>query len=249
MSATNRAIVSAFAAVLLAAAASGGTIALYIAVGLLIAAFAYGWPVLLDLPWKWGSRGVLALTGVGTLMTGYTLDSGIAALPLVIAVGLLMAFISEMLRRDGRLRLVESLIGVVSGVVIVASAGGWLATAQDANGVALVIAAAACLAVASAVSGALPWHGWLNVAVTVAAAATVGVAISAALPDLAVAHGAWAGLVAGILIAALGVLFDQLPQLRRRTDALAAAVAPVLIGGMLIYIVAAIINPSIEILT
>lgn len=246
MSAANRAIGTAVVAVLLAVAAFGGAIALLLATGILIAAFSYGWPTMLDLPWLWGSRIVLALTGVGTLMTAYTLESGIAALPFVIAVGLIMAFISEMLRRDGRLRLVESLCGVVGGVVIVACAGGWLATAQDADGEALVIATAACLAAASAVSGALPWRGWLNLAATVAAGVLAGTAIAAALPNIEVAHGAWAGLVAGILIASLTVLFDQIPQLGRRSDAFAAIMVPVLIGGMLIYIVAAILSPAVQ---
>lgn len=249
MSAANRAISSAVAAVLMAVAAFLGTLPLFIATALVMAVFAYGWPELLDLPSKWGSRIVLGLTGLGTLIASYTLDSGISALPFVVVVGVVMAFISEMLRTDGRLHLVQSLVGVVGGVVVMASAGGWLATAQDANGVALVVAAAACLAAASAVSGALPWHGWLNVVLTVVVAVGAGAAFSAALPHLSVVHGAWAGLVAGILIAALFVLFDQVSELDRPIDALAAAMVPVLIGGMLIYIVAAIINPSVSVLT
>lgn len=245
MSPANRAISTAGAAVLLAVAAFGGPVTLLIATALLIGAFAYGWPTLLDLPWLRGSRIVLALTGIGTLVTAYTLDAGIAALPFVIAVGLILAFISEMLRGDGRLRIVESLCGAVGGVVIVACAGGWLATAQDADGEALVIASAACLAGASAVSGALPWRGWLNVASTVLAGVLVGAGVSAVLPNIEIAHGAWAGLVAGILIAALFVLFDQVPGLRRWPAALAAIMVPVLIGGMLIYIVGAILSPTV----
>lgn len=244
MSTGTRSISTAAAAVLLALAAFIGQVPLVIISTFVIGAFAYGWPGLLESPWPWGSRIVLALTGIGTLMTALTLDSGITALPFVIAVGVIMAFISEMLRGDGRTRIVESLCGVVGGVVIVACAGGWLATASDSDGAALVVTAAACLAAGSAVSGALPWRGWLNVVLTVATATAVGVGLGALLPDLQLAHGAWAGLVAGILIAALFVLFDQIPQLKRRSGALAAVMAPVLIGGMLIYIVGAILSPT-----
>ena len=241
VSAAGRAVLTAAIAVLLAVGAYLGTVPLLAISVVLVLAFAYGWPTLLGLPWLWGSRVVIALAGIGAVIAGTISDGDVGGLAFIVAIGVILAFVSEMLRRDGRARLVESLCGAVGGVVGVVCVGGWLAAANSVQGTALVVTAAACLAAAAAVSVAVPLPDVLNAILTTVAAGAAGVGISALLPHIGASQGLWAGLVAGVLVAAFHVLFDRLIDIRRPTVAIAAAVVPVLVGGMLIYIVGTIV--------
>ncbi|MEK8227511.1 hypothetical protein NKG05_17520 [Oerskovia sp. M15] len=106
---------------------------------------------------------------------------------------------------------------------------GWIATDRTDAGAALVVTCAATLAVSSAVS-ALPLSGWWGSIVTVAAAVAAGGALGAVLPEVETTNGLWTGAVAGMLVAALHALFDQLPALERRAASVAAIVLPVTVG-------------------
>jgi hypothetical protein len=242
MTNSTRAVLTSLLAAAFAVAATLGAAPLTLLTLAVVGLFAYGWPVLLDLPWRAGASTVLALTGAGAVeAVRLAPQAGLRDLPLVVAIGLILAFVREVLRRDGRIRLVESLSAMVAGVVIVVAGAGWLAAAQDAGGESLVVTSATCLAVAAAVSAALPWRGWLNVGLTTGAALLAGAGVAAALPALGALQGAWGGMVAGVLVASLHVLLDHLPEARRRDGALGAVTLPILVGGMLIYIVGTIV--------
>lgn len=242
MTNSTRAVLTSLLAAAFAVAATLGAAPLTLLTLAVVGLFAYGWPVLLDLPWRAGATTVLALAGAGAVAAvRLAPQAGLRDLPLVVAIGLILAFVREVLRRDGRVRLVESLSAMVGGVVIVVAGAGWLAAAQDAGGESLVVTSAACLAVAAAVSAALPWRGWLNVVLTTGAALLAGAGVAAALPALGAGQGAWGGMVAGVLVASLHVLLEHLPDARRRDGALGAVTLPILVGGMLIYIVGTIV--------
>lgn len=242
MTNSTRAVLTSLLAAAFAVAATLGAAPLTLLTLAVVGLFAYGWPVLLDLPWRAGATTVLALAGAGAVAAvRLAPQAGLRDLPLVVAIGLILAFVREVLRRDGRVRLVESLSAMVGGVVIVVAGAGWLAAAQDAGGESRVVTSAACLAVAAAVSAALPWRGWLNVVLTTGAALLAGAGVAAALPALGAGQGAWGGMVAGVLVASLHVLLEHLPEARRRDGALGAVTLPILVGGMLIYIVGTIV--------
>jgi hypothetical protein len=153
-------------------------------------------------------------------------------------MALMLAFLAEMLRRDGRPRLVESVSGTVAGAVVAVAAAGWVAAGRSEPGTALVVAAAAALAAAAAVSAIRA--GRLAVVVAVAAVAVaggVGAAAGAVLPGLDVVVGLVAGVVTGAVVAAVRLLLVRLPELSDRWAGAAAAVVPVAVAGVLVFAV------------
>lgn len=237
MSRSTRAVTTAVAATLLAAAAFLGPVGVAVAVALVTLALAVGWPRLLSAPWPAGTTTVLALAGGGALVAVRLDDGTLSALPLVVACGLVLAFLLEMLRRDGRSRLVESLTGSVAGVVLAVCGAGWLAVVELDGGPDLVVVCAGALAAASVAAVLAPWKGWASVAAAVAAGAVVGSVIAALVPATSVGAGATVGASAGVLAASLHVLLEKLPASSSRMGGAASAVIPVAVLGIVAYIV------------
>ena len=102
----------------------------FVALAVALAGFvlAWGWPLLLSLPSPRGTTGVL---GLGTiLMTGTALVSQdepyLRWMPAALAVSVIIGFLHQLMRRDGRPRLTESVAATTSGLAII-SAGTALA--------------------------------------------------------------------------------------------------------------------------
>ncbi|NLE70675.1 MAG: hypothetical protein GX609_01080 [Actinomycetales bacterium] len=205
---------------------------------LLALAVAAGWPLLLGLPNVLGSAVVIALGGAGAVVA-VTATRGqpfLRELPIVIALAILLAFVNELARQDGRARLVDSVSGTVAGVLVAAASAGWVAAERSPSGTALVVSGAVALAFASAVS-VVPLHSWHAPAVTIGAAVLAGGGAGAAMQEFGLVVGGTLGLAMGVLVAALHALFDRLPALRRRAAALTVVVLPVALSGLLVYVV------------
>lgn len=238
MGVSTRAVLTAACAALVAAAAVLGEAVLVAVVGLLALAVAATWPVLADLPARLGSGVVVALGGAGGVIA-VTATSGaplLRELPIVVALAVLLSFVNELARQDGRHRLVDSVTGTVTGVLVATAAAGWVATGRTPAGDALVIAGAVALALGAFVS-AIHFGGWLGAGVTTVVAVLGGGAVAAVMPMLDLTAGALLGLAVGILVAALHVLFDALPSVERRSAAVAALLLPVSVSGLLVYVV------------
>ncbi|MCB7136289.1 hypothetical protein [Cellulosimicrobium marinum] len=242
MDLSTRSVVTACLAAGVAVAAFFGPLPLAAASAALALIVAIGWPRLLDIPVHGGTRIVIGLAGVGAVAaTAATRgEPALRHLPVVLALAVVLAFVAELLRRDGRPRLTESLIGTVSGIVVATSCAGWIATGRTDAGASLVVTCAVALAVASAVS-ALPFAGWVNAGLTLGLAVAAGGAVGYVMPDLDVVSGVWSGVVAGLLVASLHGLFDRLPELRGRLGAFSATALPVAVGGTLIFVVGRVI--------
>ena len=238
MEVSSRAVATAAVATLVAVAAFLGEIPLIALAGVLALTFSLGWPPLADLPARIGASLVIAIGGLGAVLAIASTvgEPFLRRLPLVIAFAVVLAFVNELSRRDGRERLVESVSGVVAGVLVAASVAGWIAAGRTTGGVSLVVTGALALAVGSAVS-ALPVRGWLGAIVTLGAAAAAGIGAGLLLPVIEPQVGGLIGLAVGILIATLGELFDGLPSLTRRWAAVAALILPVTVTGILVYVV------------
>lgn len=234
---STRAVVTAVAAALVAVAGFLGELPLAGVTAVVALALAAGWPVLLELPSPLGSAVVVALGGAGGVIVVYATRGQpfLRDLPVVVALAVVLAFVNELARQDGRHRLVESVTGTVTGV-LVAAAAGWLAALRSPGGVSLVVGGAVALAVGAAVS-AVPLGGWTGAMMTVVASVVGGGAVGYVMPELDLLSGAALGLATGILVAALYVLFDRLPALRRAPAGLAAVVLPVAVSGVLVYVV------------
>lgn len=215
-----------------------GELPVVVAAAFLALAIAAGWPILLNLPNLLGSSVVIALGGAGAVVAVAATKGApwLRELPIVVALAILLAFVNELARQDGRARLVDSVAGTVTGVLVAASSAGWLAAERSVGGTELVVTGAVALAVAAFVS-AFPLGSWLGALVTTGAGVAAGVAVGLLSTDVPAAVGPVLGLAMGMLVAALHALFDRLPALRRRTAAFAAVVLPVALAGIVVYVV------------
>ncbi|ROS23578.1 hypothetical protein [Cellulomonas sp. PhB150] len=238
MQLATRAVVTAVLAALVAVAGYVGGMPVTIASGILAVVFAAGWPTLAGLPFPPGSSAVIGLGGLGAVVAVHVTPDQpyLRYLPVVFACSIILAFVSELLRRDGRTRLVESVAGTVTGTLVAVAVAGWVAIGRTPGGEPLVVGGALALAVGSAVV-ALPLAPWLGALVTAAVSAAAGAGAAAVVPDIDVVAGLLLGLAVGILVATLHVLFDRLPTLEHRLPALAAVTLPVTVTGILVYVV------------
>ncbi|WP_315095428.1 hypothetical protein [uncultured Cellulomonas sp.] len=238
MQLATRAVVTAVLAAAVAVAGYLGTMPLSIAAAVLAVVLALGWPTLAGLPFVPGSAAVVALGGVGAVGVVHVTATQpfLRDLPVVFAAAVLLAFLNELLRRDGRTRLVESVSGTVAGTLVAVAVAGWVAIGRTPGGEPIVVVGALALAVGSAVV-ALPLAPWVGALVTAGSAAAAGALGGLLVPGVDPLAGAVLGLAVGILVATLHALFDQLPSLERRWPSLAAVTLPVTVTGILVYVV------------
>lgn len=238
MQLATRAVVTAALAAAVAVAGYLGGLPLTITAALLALAFALGWPSLVGLPFRIGSTVVVAVGGIGAVVVVHLTEDQpyLRFLPVVFAAAILLSFVNELVRRDGRERLVESVSGTVTGTLVAVAAAGWVATGNTPGGEPLVVVGALALAVGSAVV-ALHLATWLGAVVTSVAAALAGALGGAILPDIDVVPALVLGLAVGVLVATLHVLFDELPSLERAWPSLAAVTLPVTVTGTLVYVI------------
>ncbi len=238
MQLATRAVVTAVLAAAVAVAGYLGGLPLTLAAAALAIVFALGWPTLAGLPFVPGSAAVVALGGVGAVAVVHLTDTEpyLQDLPVMFAAAILLAFVNELLRRDGRTRLVESVSGTVAGTLVAVAVAGWVAIGRTDGGEPIAVVGALSLAVGSAVVAVhlSPWVGALVTALAAAGAGTLGAVL---LPGITPVAGALLGLAVGVLVATLHALFDQLPSLQRRWPSLAAVTLPVTVTGTLVYVV------------
>jgi hypothetical protein len=234
---------AALSAVVLAVAGFAGGWIVAAAAGLCVLALAVGWGELLRLPHKPGTAVLIGGLGAAGLVVG-TLASAVdtdlprplSLLAALIAIAVLTSFAHELLRRDGRPDVVESVTGTITGQVIAVLACGWVLLAYTRPGSSAIVVAAAAVACARIASG-LPLPAevmrWAGVAVGVAA----GLAASFFVPGVPPLNA----VVVGLAVAGIGVAVDQLfgPVPTRQVDlsVLARAAAPVAAAGTVAYAV------------
>ena len=175
MSVETRSVVTAVLAAVVAVAGYFGMLPLAVVSAVLVVALAVGWPALAGLPFTPGAGAVVGLGGLGAVaaVTITPEDPFLQHMALVLAGAVVLAFVNELLRRDGRVRMVESVSGTVTGTVLAVCVTGWVATARLTGGDELVVAGAIALALGSA-AVALRGRPWVVYLVTVAAATAGG---------------------------------------------------------------------------
>ncbi len=224
-------------AALVLAAGTMGPAVVAIAVVVVAVAMSPGWTELLHLPTPRGSTAVIASCGaVAAAVVALTeTEPYLRWLPGVLAVCLLVEFWHQLLRRDMRPRLVESVTGVVAAVVVVVLGAGWVAVLRVPGGWALLVLGTVTLATASAAT-ALPWPQRLLAPFTVAAGAVAGVAVAAVVPGLAAVPAALLGAAVALLTSATDRLLESLPSAHAVTAAVARGAAPVAAAGTVVYL-------------
>jgi hypothetical protein len=243
MKATTRSLATTCVATIVAVTAYFGTVPLTGVVVVLVAATAVGWSALLHLHARAASGIVVGLVGLGSVATVAATggEPVLRHLPVVVAMGILLAFVNELARHDPREAVVENVAGVVCGVVVAVSCAGWIAAGRSDEGAALVVSGAVALAVAGVVCST-PLRGWAGAVTAVVLAVVAGGAVADVLPDVTMAAGVWAGLVGGLLVAAVDAIIGHLPAGRGWWASLAAAVLPVAVGGILVFVVGQLVQ-------
>lgn len=230
MAPATRGAITAIAAAAIALAAHGGEYAMagVVLVGSL--AFAWGFPLVMRASAREGSSVVIGLTAIGAVVTELV-EPRSDITTVVLAFGVVAAFLQQMFRRDGRRRLVESVSTTVAGVVIVVSAAGWVSAMADPGGIAMVLVAASALALAAATTflpGPPAFAAIAGTVVTPIMTAALGVTI----PNLEVLPATLIGFAGGAIVATAHALFLRMRVPPRPVAAVAAALTPVLALGI-----------------
>ena len=152
---------------------------------------------------------------------------------------MVVAFLHQLLRRDGRPRLVESVASVVTALALIVSGGCLVPLPRTAEGGAVMAVAGAAVAVCALVdllARVRPAASLLlPLALVAGTAAAVGVAAVAGGVSLAAA--AVLGLGSAAVSAALRAVLGALPTMSGPRSQLACASASVLGCGVVVYVV------------
>lgn len=213
-----------------------GAVALVAALLLTTLALALGWPRLLRLPTQRGSATVLTACGAVAVLvvSAAPADAPLRWLPSVLALSVLGAFVHQLLRRDMRPRLVESVTGVVAGVVCVELGAAWLGVLD--HGGDQVVAAAAAAVAAAATATVLPWPQRYTDPLAVVSGAVFGALAAQGLDGVASAPAGLLGLALGAVVAGLDRLFLHLPATTSRRAGMAVGAAVVSSCGVVAYL-------------
>ncbi len=244
------ALVSVALAGLIVVAAQAAPLLLAAAVALTVVCLALGWPELVGLEHsRAGTTSVVAVSGLaGVVLAGTEVGAlePLTRLAVVLAAGVLLAFVHQLIRRDGRPDLVRSLAGTVSGQVLTVFAAGWVLLDGTRIGwPGIVIAASAATAAALATHLPLPFpvaqglRGWVGFGAGLLAGLIALVAlhlvttVSAALPAQLLLAAAVAAVSAGLTL-----LLADTPSASRPLAVLALGSAPVCAVGTVAYAMA-----------
>jgi hypothetical protein len=224
---------------LLAVAAYAGSWLLAAAVLVVLGILAWGWPALLELPAPRGTTAALGLSAV--LAVGSVAatedDPLLDWLALAAAGGVVACFLHQLVRRDGRPRLVESLSGELMAVALVACAAAVIGLPRTKGGADAVLPLAVAVAAVGLVQ-LVPLPERLRTLPALAGAAAAGALAAGLVPHVGVAYGAVVGLAYAVGVAFLRRLFSTRPVLTFLPAALALAMAPVAAGGIVTYVLA-----------
>ncbi|GAA4411164.1 hypothetical protein GCM10023168_31680 [Fodinibacter luteus] len=200
---------------------------------------AWGWPTLHGSSSRFGSSLAIGVTGVLAPAAGaVTSDEPYLRLvPLAVVVGLAVMFGHQIVRRDGRPRLTDS-IGITSlGLAVVTIGTTWLPLSRTprATEVAVVgfvaIAASAPADLAAAAEKARPWM--MPLAMLLGGAGAVVAAAVLGAPDAAPA--ALIGFVCAAVAHAVRRVLSVLPAITAVRGQLSSAAASLLVPGVAAY--------------
>ena len=237
MTPTTRATISAVAAALIAVAGYFGTLPLAIAISVLIALAAIGWPSIMRISHRKAATiimivaGAIAVFAVAVGQGEPYLRYAVAAA----AAAVLLALSSEVFFPSPRGRAVASVAGLAAGGLVAVSGAAWLATERTAGASDLVVTAGVCLAVA-AIASTMTSKANINGILAVALGGGIGVVMGVLFDTVTPVGGFVVGMVAAASVLIIAELARREPKPRNRWAGLTSGVTPVLVAGALVYI-------------
>ncbi len=234
------------AATVTSVAALAGPFVLALALWIAGAVLAWGWAGMLALPAPKGTA-VILYAGSLALVLSPLLEQrpGLTWVAGALALALIAAFVHQLLRVDGRPRIVESISSVALGLGVMTCGVLLIPLSGTTQGAALVVATVAGAA-ASAVSDVLgrwqrmrPWLVPLALLVGGGTAALVGLGLGEPWTIFLLA-----GVVAGGVSHALRSVNGALPTMAHPRPRLVMAVCSLLVTGPVAYAVALALLPG-----
>lgn len=204
----------------------------------LAAVFGLGWPHYLGIPAKKTLGSVIALTGAASALTA-GMSAGTENLswtPMYIAVGFGAVMVVQLIRGTGQKHRLESTLGAGAGVAIAGFAGGWVASLRFLGepGMTLIVAISATVAL---LAGMLRWPDRVLAPLTIVLSGLAGPLAALLFSDVRIVPAMVLGMLVGAVIAAFHRLRTLAGMSPSRFGMVAAALAPVLSLGSLVYFV------------
>ena len=228
-------------AALVTISAFAGPLLVAVSVALAAGVMAWGWPGLLGLPSPRGTVFVLAVgsaAAIGTVLAT-TSDPFLDWMPAALAGAMLVAFLHQLARRDGRPRLVESIASTITAIAIVVSGASLVALPRTPEGdwvVAISASAVAVSALTDLVGGSRRLRAWL-LPLAMLFGGAVAVVVGITLADVNWGAAALLGVLAAGVSHATRRALAMLPAISAPRSQLVSASASVLTGGLVIYVV------------
>lgn len=206
---------------------------------------AWGWPELLGSASKFGSSIAIGLVGVvAPAAVALTSDEPyLRHVPVVVAVGMLAMFLHQLLRRDGRPRLTQSVAVTAAGVAVAAIGAAYVPLGRTFGGDAVVIVATVALAVSAVADLGAP-HPKARPLMLPAAGILgfVSGAVAGLFLDMV---GALPGALLGVVAASLAHVTRRalctLSPIRGMRGQITAAAAAVLLTAVPVYLLARVL--------
>lgn len=226
---------------LLTVSAFAGPVLVALSVALTAGVIAWGWPGLLGLPSPRGTALVLAIGSVAAIGTALATreDPFLAWLPAAFAGSMIVAFLHQLLRRDGRPRLVESVASTITALAIVLSGASFVALPRTPHGawlVALAASAMAASALTDMVGGSQRLRAWL-LPLAMLAGGAAAILVGVTLAEVGWGPSVLLGVLTAGISHAIRRALAMLPAISAARSQLVSASASVLTGGVVVYVV------------
>lgn len=244
--------------VLLAATASLPSWSRLAIVLILVPLTAQGWPALLRSQHDSRATGVITLTGVAAALATVLRDD-FGAAGLVLAFSVLVTFVAQMLRSDGRPSLVEDMSATMTGNLVVVLGAGWCALSPGTADPSVIVPCALALFIGAALT-TLDMRATYLEAFTITVPALVaglGGGVLASIGFFGPAHTGTvealqsasaclvAGFVSGVLMASGNRVLWTHRWVPGGRAAVSSAIVPVLALGAPVYAIARLMGSFI----
>jgi len=227
---------------LLAISAFAGPVLVAVAVALAAGVISWGWSGLLVLPSPRGTAFVLTVGSAAAIGTALATraDPLLRWMPAALAGSLIVAFLHQLARRDGRPRLVESIASTTTAIAIVLSGASFVVLPRTSHGAWVVALGAAAMAASALteLAGEIPRvRDWLLPLAMLAGGVTaVGLGLASGVVGWGPA--ALVGVCAAGVSHSLRRVLAILPAISGSRSQLVSAGASVLTAGVVVYVVA-----------
>lgn len=233
---TQRAVLAAVAGFIVAAVAYLAPNATFIPVIALVSAISFGWPLLFDSDLHEAHVLVLLVPGLTAVLVAVLTNYSVRWLTVTMAGGVILAFVSGLVRWGKEPSPVETVSGLICGQIAVVSSASWILVTKLETADELPLLGALCLAIAAVgVIIRLPVLAGLVAAIAVCA--LVGWASVFALPAIPAWVGAVVGGLVGGTVVIVQALVDGSPHMKAGGASVAAALVPVSVTGLVLFAV------------